>query len=43
MDVMPTQYIDEEIYYLPEDEPFNINFEAAGMNSVFFIANIGSV
>ena len=42
-DMFPTEQLEEVIYYLPEQKPFNINFEANGMESTMFISNIGSL
>ena len=42
-DMIPTEQVEEIIYYLPEQRPLNINFEANGMESTTFISNIGSL
>ena len=42
-DLLPTDSIDDHIHEFPEDEPFNINFEACGLESVHFTVNTGSV
>ena len=42
LDLFPTEWLEEMIYYLPELTPFNINFEAVGIESKPFISNIGS-
>ena len=42
-DLYPTYYIDDEIYYFPDEEPFSINFEACGIESKLFVPNLGSV
>ena len=42
-ELLPTEIIDEEIYYWPESEPFSVNFEMSGTESIFFLANIGFV
>ena len=34
---------ESEIYYWPESEPFSVNFEMAGTDSIFLLANIGLV
>ena len=41
--IIPTEGIDEEKYYWPEADPFNTNFEMAGVESKPFLANIGFV
>ena len=33
--------LEEETYYLPEEEPFSINFSTGGYESRLFIGNIG--
>ena len=40
-DLIPTDEIDELIYYWPEAEPFTTNFEMAGVESVYLLSNIG--
>ena len=41
-DLVPTEIIDEQIYYWPEnDGPFSVNFEMTGTESVILLANIG--
>ena len=40
-DLIPTEDIDNEIHYWPESDPFSVNFETAGVESVFLLANIG--
>ena len=43
-DLIPTQQLDEEIYYWPESEgAYNVNFEMAGVQSKLLLANIGFV
>ena len=43
LDLLATQIDEENLYYLPEAEPFNINFEAVGIETKLLITNIGSV
>ena len=43
LDLVPTEYIDEKLYYLPESDINNINFYAVGIESHYFIENTGSV
>ena len=43
LDLFPSEIIDDKIYYLPEEKAYNINFEACGIESTLFVANIGSV
>ena len=40
-DLVPTSFVDEEMYYWPESDPFSTNFEMAGTETVFLLANIG--
>ena len=40
-DLVPTTYIDEQMFYWPESDPFSVNFEMAGTETVFLLANIG--
>ena len=42
LDLFPTEWFEELIYYLPEQVAFNINFEACGIESKLIIKNIGS-
>ena len=42
LDLIPTEWLEDLIYYLPEETPFNINFEASGIESNLFISNTGS-
>ena len=39
-DLVPTGAIDDLIYYWPESDAFSVNLEMAGVESVFFLANI---
>ena len=41
-DLLPTELIDQEIYYWPEsDGAFSVNFETSGVESELFLENIG--
>ena len=40
-DLLPTEFLDSEIYYWPEMDPYTVNFEMAGIESIYFLANIG--
>ena len=42
-DLIPTEAIDEAQFYWPEADPFNTNFEMAGVESELLLANIGFV
>ena len=42
-DVIPTEHLDQKIHYWPETEPYSVNYEMAGTESTFFLANIGFV
>jgi len=39
--VIPIELLDELIYFLPENDAFNENFEMVGIESTYFIMNIG--
>ena len=39
--LIPIGFLDDEKYYWPESEPFSVNFEMAGTESIFLLANIG--
>ena len=41
LDLIPTESVDEKIYELPEDDPFNVNFEAMGIESKILVGNMG--
>ena len=41
-DLIPTEMLENLVYYLPEPVAFNINFAANGMESTLLISNIGS-
>ena len=40
-DLIPTEFIDEMIWYFPDADAFNLNFEMEGMESTLLLANIG--
>lgn len=40
-DFISTENVESEVYYWPETDPFTTNFEMAGVESIFFLANIG--
>ena len=40
-DLIPTEYLDELMYYWPESDPFSANFESVGIETTFFLENIG--
>ena len=42
-DIVPVDFIDSEMYYWPESEPYSVNFEMSGTQSVFLLVNIGFV
>ena len=39
--MIPIEWLEDQIYYLPEAEPFNVNFEACGIETQLFITNMG--
>ena len=43
LDLFETDSIDEKLYDLPEQEPFSMNFEAFGIETILFVTNIGSI
>ena len=42
-DLFETDKLEDKIYFVSEQEPFNINFEACDIESTLFILNIDSV
>lgn len=42
-DLIPTDIIDEQLWYFPEGDPFSLNFNTAGIESTMFFANIGLI
>jgi len=40
-DLIPTEHIDQEMYYFPDSDPYTSNFEQVGIESTLFLANIG--
>ena len=42
LDKFTVDWVAEKIYALPEMDPFSINFVACGVETLFFITNIGS-
>ena len=40
-DLIPTEWIDEILWYFPEGEAFSQNFDAAGFESQLFLENVG--
>ena len=41
LDLVPTESLEELIYKVRESDPFNINFEACGIETNLFISNVG--
>ena len=41
-DILPIEDLEALIYYWPEAEAYSVNFEMAGVDSLLFLANIGS-
>ena len=39
--LIPTEGLDNQIYYWPDHDPFSVSFEMAGTESLFFLANVG--
>ena len=42
-ELIPTEKINEELWYFPEGEAFSLNFETAGVESKLFLENIGTI
>ena len=42
-DMVPTDWIDDLIYYFPEGDAYNLNFESVGIESELMLSNIGIV
>ena len=40
-DLIPTESLDEEMYNWPDEAPYSVSFESAGVESKLFLANIG--
>ena len=40
-DLIPTEYLDELMYYWPEADAYSANFESVGIETTFFLENIG--
>ena len=39
--IVPTEKINEKIFYIPEEEPYNFNFQEYGIESLLFLLNLG--
>ena len=42
-DLIDTESIDDQMYYFPEEDPFNLNFQQSGYESNFILKNIGLI
>ena len=42
-DIIPTVYIDKMIWYFPDGEAFNLNFEMVNVESTLLLENIGFI
>ena len=42
-DLIPTDWINDALWYFPEEEAFSLNFETAGLESKLFLKNIGFI
>ena len=42
-DLIPTEKIDNLLWYFPEEEAFSLSFETAGFESMYFLQNIGLI
>ena len=40
-EIVPSEMINEKLFYFPEDEPFNLNFQVCGIESKFFLQIMG--
>ena len=41
-ELISTEYLDELIWYFPEGDAFNLNFEMVGVESTLMLQNIGN-
>ena len=42
-DLIPTEILDEYLWYFPEGDAFSASFETAGVESTLFLKNIGFI
>ena len=42
-DLIPTEFIDEMIWYFPDVDAYSLNFEMVGVESTLLLANIGFI
>ena len=40
-ELYPTEEMNQEMFYFPETEPYNLNFQECGYESQYFLENIG--
>ena len=40
-DLVPSEWLDEKIYYMPDEQPYNLNFQMLGYESRLFVGNAG--
>ena len=40
-DLIPVDWLDQKIHYWPDFDPFSLNFESAGIVSIFYLSNVG--
>ena len=42
-DIIPVHLIEDYMYYFPNGDPYNLNFEQSGIESKLFLENIGFI
>ena len=42
-DLIPTDWIDDKLWYFPEIDAFSLSFETAGVESTLLLQNIGLI
>ena len=40
-DIFPSEWLDEKIYYMPDEQPYNLNFQMLGYDSRLLVGNVG--
>ena len=42
-DLIPTDLLDEQLYYFPEEDPYSLNFAQVGYEFTLFVNNVGFI
>ena len=42
-DILPSEYLLEQIVYYPQQDPFNLNFQILDYSSIYAIPNLGTI